>query len=236
MVLQPARGGSREHARHRSPRAGPEPGQGAGGARSPRPPPSGTPCSASTPTGTSRRESSSRASIRCSSRAASSSSTTTATGKGPGERSTSTSTGSSHALHDAGGPDRSRRPEAGLSPVSALTLGFVGGVPAVMGGGGLEIQIAQTARALEGLGHRVVRLECAAADDGIDVVHGFHAEPALWHWLPHWTRERPPAGRVAGAPGAPRCGGGPSLRGHATPSVVATARVRATSSGPTRTR
>ena len=108
----------------------------------------------------------------------------------------------------------------------ALTLGFVGGVPPVMGGGGLEIQIAQTARALEELGHRVVRLECASADDGIDVVHGFHAEPALWHWLPHWTRERRP---LVVSPVLPVRPGAEVARLFAAarlPGVVTTARMR----------
>jgi glycosyltransferase involved in cell wall biosynthesis len=110
--------------------------------------------------------------------------------------------------------------------VPALTLGFVGGVPPVMGGGGLEIQIAQTARALEELGHRVVRLECAAADDEIDVLHGFHAEPALWHWLPHWTRERRP---LVVSPVLPVRPGAEVARLFAAtrlPGVVTTARMR----------
>jgi glycosyltransferase involved in cell wall biosynthesis len=77
-------------------------------------------------------------------------------------------------------------------PVATLTVGFIGGVPRALGGGGLELQIERTGAALERLGHRVVRVECAEADARVDVLHAFHAEPLVWHLDPHWTRNRCP--------------------------------------------
>jgi glycosyltransferase involved in cell wall biosynthesis len=76
--------------------------------------------------------------------------------------------------------------------VTGLTIGFVGGVPDVLGGGGLELQMARTADALARLGHEVVRVECVEADKRLDVVHAFHAEPLVWGWRPHWNRNRCP--------------------------------------------
>lgn len=73
-----------------------------------------------------------------------------------------------------------------------LTIGFLGGVPAMLGGGGLELQMARTAAALGALGHDVVHVECAGPDQRVDVLHAFHAEPAVWAWMPHWTRNRCP--------------------------------------------
>lgn len=71
-----------------------------------------------------------------------------------------------------------------------MTVGFLGGVPKALGGGGLEIQMECTAAALERLGQRVVRIECAAADESLDILHAFHAEPVVWHLDPHWSRNR----------------------------------------------
>jgi glycosyltransferase involved in cell wall biosynthesis len=108
----------------------------------------------------------------------------------------------------------------------ALTVGFLGGVPPMMGGGGLEIQMTQTAEALERFGHRVVRVECAAAQEGIDVLHGFHAEPALWQLLPHWTRGRCP---FVVSPVLPVRPGGEVRRLFVSarlPGVMTTARMR----------
>jgi glycosyltransferase involved in cell wall biosynthesis len=74
--------------------------------------------------------------------------------------------------------------------VDALTVGFTGGVPSVLGGGGLELQMERTAAALRELGHRVTHVDCAPPGTELDVLHGFHAEPALWQLLPHWSRSR----------------------------------------------
>jgi glycosyltransferase involved in cell wall biosynthesis len=76
--------------------------------------------------------------------------------------------------------------------VAPLTVGFMGGVPQALGGGGLEVQMERTGAALEGLGHRVVRVECADANARLDVLHAFHAEPLVWQLDPHWVRNRCP--------------------------------------------
>jgi glycosyltransferase involved in cell wall biosynthesis len=49
-----------------------------------------------------------------------------------------------------------------------------------------------TAAALSRLGHSVQRVECSAPDSRLDVLHAFHAEPAVWHLMPHWSRNRCP--------------------------------------------
>jgi glycosyltransferase involved in cell wall biosynthesis len=73
-----------------------------------------------------------------------------------------------------------------------LTIGFLGRVPPPLGGAGLELQIARTAAALEGLGHRVLAVEAAHHPASFDVLHAFGTEPAVWHHLRHWTRNRAP--------------------------------------------
>lgn len=69
---------------------------------------------------------------------------------------------------------------------------MLGGVPRVMGGGGLEIQVDSTRAALESRGHRVRDLHTLGHDDGFDVLHAFHSEPLLHGLLPHWKRNRSP--------------------------------------------
>ena len=76
--------------------------------------------------------------------------------------------------------------------IPVLDIAVVGGVPRAMGGGGLEIQVERTSEALERRGHRVRELHSLDPDDAFDVLHGFHAEPLLHGWLPHWTRHRAP--------------------------------------------
>ena len=60
----------------------------------------------------------------------------------------------------AGGSGRCRRGTggrcAGRSVADALRIGFLGGVPPAIGGGGLEVQMRRTAAALEARGHDVV--------------------------------------------------------------------------------
>ena len=73
-----------------------------------------------------------------------------------------------------------------------LRIGFLGGVPPAMGGGGLEIQMERTAAALEARGHTVLRLAAAAEGDAWDVTHAFGAEGDVQHVLDHWTRARTP--------------------------------------------
>ncbi len=74
----------------------------------------------------------------------------------------------------------------------SLTVGVLGGIPAPLGGGGLELQLARTAAALERRGHRVVHVDRAEASEGFDVLHVFGSEPSAWHHLQHWTRNSAP--------------------------------------------
>jgi glycosyltransferase involved in cell wall biosynthesis len=69
---------------------------------------------------------------------------------------------------------------------------MLGGIPAALGGGGLELQVARTAAALSRRGHEVVRVEHADAADSFDVLHAFGSEPSTWHVLQHWTRNQVP--------------------------------------------
>src|SRR5689334_2525500 len=74
----------------------------------------------------------------------------------------------------------------------ALTIGTLGRVPPVLGGAGLELQIERTTEALRARGHTVVAVEEGRPDDHIDILHAFGSEPAVWHHLRHWTRNRAP--------------------------------------------
>jgi len=70
-----------------------------------------------------------------------------------------------------------------------LKIGVVGGMPSLLGGGGLEIQMAKTITALRALGHEVVDQDQSAA---VDVLHIFGAEPSTWSYLRNWSRNRVP--------------------------------------------
>ncbi|MDO8210015.1 glycosyltransferase family 4 protein [Conexibacter sp. CPCC 206217] len=72
-----------------------------------------------------------------------------------------------------------------------LRIGFLGGIPPAIGGGGLERQMRDTAQALRARGHEVVFLERAERRPPLDVVHGFGAEPNLRHLLLHAQALRP---------------------------------------------
>jgi glycosyltransferase involved in cell wall biosynthesis len=72
-----------------------------------------------------------------------------------------------------------------------LRIGFLGGVPPALGGGGLERQMRETARALRTLGHDVVRLEALEQPVPLDLVHAFGAEPNVWHTVTHGTLTAP---------------------------------------------
>jgi glycosyltransferase involved in cell wall biosynthesis len=73
-----------------------------------------------------------------------------------------------------------------------LRIGVVGGVPAALGGGGLELQVERTAAALEARGCEVVRVAQAGPDARWDVLHAFGSEGDVGHALGHWTRNRSP--------------------------------------------
>jgi glycosyltransferase involved in cell wall biosynthesis len=73
-----------------------------------------------------------------------------------------------------------------------LRVGFLGRVPPPLGGAGLELQMARSAEALERLGHEVVWVDAGGPDARFDVLHAFGSEPAVWHQLSHWSRNRVP--------------------------------------------
>src|SRR4051794_9012145 len=76
--------------------------------------------------------------------------------------------------------------------MSELSIGFLGGVPPALGGGGLELQRQRTAAALDARGAQVIDVEAAGPDASFDVLHAFGAEPGTWQTLSHWTRNRCP--------------------------------------------
>jgi glycosyltransferase involved in cell wall biosynthesis len=69
-----------------------------------------------------------------------------------------------------------------------LRVGILGGVPALLGGGGLEIQAARTAAALRERGHDVRDVQGADADWAPDVLHVFGHTADVGHFLHHWRR------------------------------------------------
>jgi len=107
-----------------------------------------------------------------------------------------------------------------------LTVGLLGGIPPSLGGGGLELQVARTAAALERRGHRVVHVDREAEPRPFDVLHAFGSEPDIWHRLTHWTRNRVPlvvTPIVVVSPGLKEVG----LRASARlPGIVSSGRMR----------
>lgn len=77
-------------------------------------------------------------------------------------------------------------------PVSGLRVGLMGEIPPMLGGAGLESQVERTGAALRRAGHEPVTVASADADVRIDILHVFGSEPASWHHLRHWTRNRVP--------------------------------------------
>jgi glycosyltransferase involved in cell wall biosynthesis len=67
-------------------------------------------------------------------------------------------------------------------------VGILGGVPALLGGGGLEIQAARTADALRERGHDVRHAQSADAGWSPDVLHVFGHTADVGHFLHHWRR------------------------------------------------
>ncbi len=70
----------------------------------------------------------------------------------------------------------------------SLRVGTIGGVPAALGGGGLERQIGSTVAALRARGLDVRELHEAPADWGFDVLHAFGHTADVGHLLHHWRR------------------------------------------------
>lgn len=90
-------------------------------------------------------------------------------------------------------------------PPGALHVAFLGGVPASLGGGGLELQMQRTAQALERRGVAVFAVAAEPAPRPFDLLHAFGSEPDVWHALHHWRRNPAPlvvSPVVVAAPGA----------------------------------
>lgn len=73
-------------------------------------------------------------------------------------------------------------------PTAALRVALLGGVPALLGGGGLEIQVRETMRALRALGHDARPVHEFAPGDAVDVVHAFNHTGDVAHYVEHWRR------------------------------------------------
>lgn len=85
-----------------------------------------------------------------------------------------------------------------------LRVALLGGVPASLGGGGLELQMRRTAAALERRGHDVFHVARSADARPFDVLHAFGSEPDVWQALQHWRRNPAPlvvSAVVVAAPG-----------------------------------
>jgi glycosyltransferase involved in cell wall biosynthesis len=90
-------------------------------------------------------------------------------------------------------------------PDGALRVAFMGGVPASLGGGGLELQMQRTAQALQRGGVEVFAAAAEPEPRPFDVLHAFGSEPDVWHALHHWRRNPAPlvlSPVIVAAPGA----------------------------------
>jgi glycosyltransferase involved in cell wall biosynthesis len=74
----------------------------------------------------------------------------------------------------------------------SLKIGFLGGLPPALGGGGLDDQMRLTAAALTARGDKVVSLSSAEAFEPVDVIHAFGASPNTWYALTYRTRNLVP--------------------------------------------
>ena len=86
-----------------------------------------------------------------------------------------------------------------------MRIALLGGVPASLGGGGLEIQMRRTGEALAARGHEVFAVAQAAEARPFDVLHAFGADGDVWHALHHWRLNPAPlvvSPVVVVAPGA----------------------------------
>jgi len=76
--------------------------------------------------------------------------------------------------------------------IRPVRIAVIGGVPPSLGGGGLEVQLRETAAALARRGHEVFHV---AREEGVrpfDLLHAFGAEPDVCHQLSHWRRNPAP--------------------------------------------
>lgn len=73
----------------------------------------------------------------------------------------------------------------------SLRIALLGGVPPSLGGGGLELQLARTAAALERRGHEVFHV-AAEPQRPFDLLHAFSSGPDIHFMLEHWRRNPAP--------------------------------------------
>ena len=74
----------------------------------------------------------------------------------------------------------------------SLRIAVVGGVPAPLGGGGLETQARSTVAALQRRGHEVFHVEREPAARPFDVLHAIGADIGVGHALLNWRRNPAP--------------------------------------------
>lgn len=76
--------------------------------------------------------------------------------------------------------------------MNALRIGVIGGVPRVLGGGGLEHQIDVTSAALRSRGHDVRPASDFDRSDPPQLMHAFGNGADVWQQLRHWRMNRVP--------------------------------------------
>lgn len=76
--------------------------------------------------------------------------------------------------------------------MGAIKVAMVGGVPPLLGGGGLERQIEHTANALNARGHDARPVTGFDGNESVDLVHAFGCGADVWQQLQHWRRNRVP--------------------------------------------
>ncbi|MBJ7329690.1 MAG: glycosyltransferase family 4 protein [Solirubrobacteraceae bacterium] len=73
-----------------------------------------------------------------------------------------------------------------------LRIALLGGVPASLGGGGLELQMERTRDALSRAGHEVFHVFEHREPRPFDILHAFGSEREVWHPLEYWRRNPAP--------------------------------------------
>jgi glycosyltransferase involved in cell wall biosynthesis len=73
-----------------------------------------------------------------------------------------------------------------------MRIALLGGIAPSLGGGGLELQVARTATALQRRGHEVFHVAREPSARPFDVLHAFGSEPDVWQALEGWRRNPAP--------------------------------------------